>query len=150
MNDEPTLAKVQLTDGLGLLPITRHDHPEPQTMVWSELELQAIRAYAGQCVAAERTRIALAWDDDRERPMVDDGQGARMDALLLRAKDMVCASQPTQDCVGGYAVPAAEWLALQDEVMHRLREHAREGFIAVLKPNPQMSEPPKAVCSIGR
>jgi hypothetical protein len=65
--------------------------------------------------------------------LVDDGQGDRMDALLLRAKDMICASQPTQDCSGGYTVPAAEWLMLQAEVMHRLREWAREGALAVLR-----------------
>ena len=44
------------TEGLGLLPITPHDHPEPQTMVWSRLELRAIRSYASRCVAAERER----------------------------------------------------------------------------------------------
>ncbi len=67
MNKTDTPAKVASNDRLGLLPITRHDHPEPQTMVWSEIELQAIRAYAGRCVAAERKRWraaavpALAW-----------------------------------------------------------------------------------------
>lgn len=65
--------------------------------------------------------------------LVDDGQGDHMDALLLKAKDMICASQPMEGCSNGYTVPAAEWLALQAEVMHRLREHVREGLIAVLQ-----------------
>ena len=56
MSKTDTPAKVASNDQLGLLQITRHDHPEPQTMVWSELELHAIRAYAGRCVAAERER----------------------------------------------------------------------------------------------
>lgn len=38
-----------------LLPIGPHDHPEPRTMVWTELELRAIRDYAARCVAAERS-----------------------------------------------------------------------------------------------
>ena len=67
MSGNATPANVGSNDGLGPLPITRHDHPEPQTMVWSELELHAIRAYAGRCVAAERERCAklvAAMDND--------------------------------------------------------------------------------------
>jgi hypothetical protein len=43
------------SDGLGLLPLSPHDHPDPQMMVWSEQEIQAIRRYAAACVAAERS-----------------------------------------------------------------------------------------------
>lgn len=110
-------------DQLGLLPIGPHDHPDPHTMVWSDSELRAIRLYAAQCLAAER-----------ERSAVDDGQGDRMDALLLRAKDIIIASRPDASCHGGYTVPTAEWLALQAEVMHRLREHAREGVAMLQRP----------------
>lgn len=49
---------VALNAELGILPIGPHDHPEPQTMAWSDLELSAIRAYAARCVAAERERYA--------------------------------------------------------------------------------------------
>lgn len=41
---------------LGLLTIGPHDHPEPHTMMWSALELAAIKEYAARCVAAERER----------------------------------------------------------------------------------------------
>ena len=34
------------------------DHPEPQIMKWSELEKEAITAYAQAAVLAERERIA--------------------------------------------------------------------------------------------
>ena len=67
MTQTDTPAKVASNDGLGPLPITRHDHPEPQTMVWSELELHAIRAYAGRCVAAERERCAKLCDAEFPR-----------------------------------------------------------------------------------
>jgi hypothetical protein len=39
-----------------LLPIGPHDHPEPRSMTWTNTELAAIKAYAAQCVAAERGR----------------------------------------------------------------------------------------------
>lgn len=39
-----------------LLPIGPHDHPEPRTMTWTQVELTAIREYAARCVAAERQR----------------------------------------------------------------------------------------------
>ncbi len=61
MSDNDTNAPgrgAALADQLGLLPIGPHDHPEPQTMAWSELELQAIRQYAARCVATERERCA--------------------------------------------------------------------------------------------
>jgi hypothetical protein len=41
-----------------LLPIGPHDHPEPRTMTWTQVELAAIRGYAARCVAAERERLA--------------------------------------------------------------------------------------------
>ena len=41
-----------------LLPIGPHDHPEPRTMMWTQVELRAIRDYAARCVAAERERLA--------------------------------------------------------------------------------------------
>jgi hypothetical protein len=53
-----TPGHVASTDQLGLLPLSPHDHPEPQTMVWSALEMQAISRYAAACVAAERERCA--------------------------------------------------------------------------------------------
>ena len=40
-----------------LLPIGPHDHQEPRTMTWTQVELAAIREYAARCVAAERERI---------------------------------------------------------------------------------------------
>ena len=43
-----------------LLPIGPHDHPEPRTMTWTQVELAAIRDYAARCVAAERERDAAA------------------------------------------------------------------------------------------
>ena len=55
---------VASSEGLGLLPLSPHDHPEPQVMVWSELEMRAIRRYAAACVAAERERAALVCDDE--------------------------------------------------------------------------------------
>ena len=45
---------------LGLLLIGPHDHPEPRSMMWSALELAAIKEYAARCVAAERERICVA------------------------------------------------------------------------------------------
>lgn len=46
-----------------LPPLGPHDHPEPQGMVWSKLEMQAIRRYAAAAVAAECER----WRADAER-----------------------------------------------------------------------------------
>ena len=83
MSKTDTPAKVASNDQLGLLQITRHDHPEPQTMVWSELELHAIRAYAGRCVAAERERCAKLCDE--LRLITDDDSGAT-NALLWAAE----------------------------------------------------------------
>lgn len=92
--------------------------PAPPFAVFDEFGLGAddrVQDYAAALVAAER-----------ERGRIEDGQGDRIDALLLRAKDVVARSDRPKDCGGTYAVPAAEWLALQEEVMHRLREHASE------------------------
>lgn len=61
----------QVDAPVGLLPLGPHDHPEPQTMAWSALELRAIRDYAARCVAAERERIAAAFDARRGRPCYD-------------------------------------------------------------------------------
>ena len=46
-----------------LLPIGPHDHPEPRTMTWTQVELRAIRDYAARCVAAERE----LWQKDAAR-----------------------------------------------------------------------------------
>ncbi len=47
-----------------LPPLGPHDHPDPHAMVWSELELRAIRAYATAyataCVMAERESMRSA------------------------------------------------------------------------------------------
>jgi hypothetical protein len=55
-----------MTD-MDMPPLSKHDHPEPQTMVWSELEMRAIkdyaRAYAAAEVAKERERAAKAAED---------------------------------------------------------------------------------------
>jgi hypothetical protein len=53
-----------------LLPLSPHDHPEPQVMVWSEIELSAIRAYASRCVAAERERTRKALSDRLEETVM--------------------------------------------------------------------------------
>ena len=57
MNQEPTPAKVRLTDGLGPLPPSMGDYPEPQEDVWREEDMRAERqrCYA-LGVAAERER----------------------------------------------------------------------------------------------
>jgi hypothetical protein len=54
-----------------LLPIGPHDHPEPRTMAWTQVELAAIRDYAARCVAAERERCAKLCED------IGDGYQAR-------------------------------------------------------------------------
>lgn len=54
-------------DETGLLPIGPHDHPEPQTMVWTGLELRAIRAYAARCVAARQAADAQQADAELAR-----------------------------------------------------------------------------------
>ena len=57
MNTNTTApAGVVSSTELGLLPIGPHDHPEPRTMMWSALELAAIKEYAARCVTAERER----------------------------------------------------------------------------------------------
>ncbi len=77
-----------------LPPLGPHDHPDPHAMVWSELELRAIRAYATAyataCVLAEREACA------RECETVEDGhrefrnwqavQGADECAAAIRAR----------------------------------------------------------------
>lgn len=67
-----------------LLPIGTHDHPEPNVMRWSELEIAAIRSYAQRCVLHDRNRggqrlHCLAYDIANE--------SAASDALELEAAD---------------------------------------------------------------
>jgi hypothetical protein len=61
-----------------------------------------------------------------EPAMVDDGNGDKMDALLLAATHVISRSSPPRACWGDYGVEPADWLALQAVVMERLRDHARE------------------------
>ncbi len=43
-----------------ILPkIGPHDHPDPHTMVWTEMEIGWIKGYAAAAVAAEREACAL-------------------------------------------------------------------------------------------
>ena len=73
MTDQTTApAGVVSSTELGLLPIGPHDHPEPRTMMWSALEIAAIKEYAARCMTAERERIALAWDGCRYEGMPCD------------------------------------------------------------------------------
>lgn len=53
---------------------------------------------------------------------------AEQGALLVAARKVIAGSTPVGSCHGGYLVPADLWLALQGEVMERLREHARRAF----------------------
>lgn len=48
------LAQKAEEDGVELLPLGPHDHPEPNSNYWDTLELSAIRQYAAACVVADR------------------------------------------------------------------------------------------------
>lgn len=48
---------------MALPPISPHDHPEPMTMAWTELEMQWIRNYAQAAVLAEREACAKLIED---------------------------------------------------------------------------------------
>jgi hypothetical protein len=74
-----------------------------------------------------------------EPTMVDDGCGDKMDALLLAAKNVIARSDPPRACWGDYAVQPVDWLALQAEVMERLREHAREACMPMDMPQEEFS-----------
>ena len=66
MNTNTTApAGVVSSTELGLLPISPHDHPEPRTMMWSALEIAAIKEYAARCVVAERERWMTSVRDVR-------------------------------------------------------------------------------------
>ena len=91
-------------------------------------EIKALTAPAEKC-----TYKCEAWPECGCAPSVapepDDGTvldevGDRIDKLLLLATEAIQRSGPPRDCADDYLIPAAEWLALQSEVMHRLREHA--------------------------
>lgn len=45
-----------MTDKVKLPPIGPHDHPEPHTLKWSQLELSAIKEYATAAVLADRAQ----------------------------------------------------------------------------------------------
>lgn len=48
-----------------ILPkIGPHDHPDPHTMVWTEMEIGWIKGYAAAAVAAEREACAKLCDDE--------------------------------------------------------------------------------------
>lgn len=54
-----------------LPPISPHDHPEPMTMAWTELEMQWIRNYAQAAVLEEREACAEIAAPERT-PYSDD------------------------------------------------------------------------------
>lgn len=87
MNENQTDAVASNAE-LGLLPIGPHDHPEPQTMVWSDLELRAIKAYAGRCVAAEFARLTKALRNYVITHQVDDEEWDR-EAAADRTVDRI-------------------------------------------------------------
>jgi len=58
-----------------LLPIGPHDHPEPRTMMWTQVELAAIREYAARCVAAETEAL-------REEIELDNKRIAQLERVL--------------------------------------------------------------------
>jgi hypothetical protein len=63
-----------------LPPLSPHDHPDPQTIIWSPSEMRAIRAYAAQAVAQERERCARL----AETPVAGE-----QDDITMEAKDRV-------------------------------------------------------------
>jgi hypothetical protein len=75
-----------------------------------------------------------------ERLTLEDG--VCIDTLLLLAKNVLHRSERPRACGAPYLVPEIEWLALQAEVMERLRASAREACMPEPAPAPADEPPP--------
>jgi hypothetical protein len=74
--------------------------------------------------------------------------GDYIDTLLLLAQNVVARSDQPVECGAPYRVPAQEWLALQADVMERLREHARALTVAAACLTAQQNDA-SGTCHIG-
>lgn len=95
-----------------LPPLGPHDHPEPQAMVWSELEVRAIRTIAARALAAQTAEWRRECDDTDTilRALGLDPAKCRTDggslkvqmivrALANREAMLICEAGPHKDRV---------------------------------------------------
>lgn len=81
--------------------------------------VQDVDKRAWRCRAC--AEVAYANGQSRRELEAEAAVDAEEGPLLVAARKIIAASTPEPGCHSGYRVPAAEWLALQGEVMEQLR-----------------------------